>query len=100
MPPGVSAVPVAASVMRAYCRSIRGKAMTGSEVSCCCRILKDCKAAGGKGPDLYPESFLVTWNSGAAIIAKSFMCVLKKLQSPTKDLTILIVVGGLASLIA
>ena len=34
------------------------------------------------------------------MIAKSLMCVLKKLQRPTKDLTIFIVVGGLASLIA
>jgi hypothetical protein len=42
----------------------------------------------------------VTLNSGAAMVAKSLMCVLKKLHNPTKDLTILIVVGGLASLMA
>jgi hypothetical protein len=50
--------------------------------------------------DLYPESFLVTLNRGAAIIAKSLMWVRKKLQRPTKDLTIFMLVGGCASLIA
>jgi len=39
-------------------------------------------------------------NSGAAMVAKSLMCVRKKLQRATKDLTILTFVGGLASLIA
>jgi hypothetical protein len=34
------------------------------------------------------------------MVAKSLMCVLKKLHKPTKDLTILMFVGGLASLIA
>ncbi len=33
-PPGMSAVPIAASVISAYCQSDLGKAITGSEVSC------------------------------------------------------------------
>jgi hypothetical protein len=32
--PRVSPVPVATSMMRADCRSVLGKAITGSEVSC------------------------------------------------------------------
>ncbi len=39
-------------------------------------------------------------NNGAAIRAKSLMCVLKKLHRPTKDQIVLISVGGLASLMA
>ncbi len=38
--------------------------------------------------------------SGAAMIAKFLMWVLKKLHNPTKDLIVLTSVGGLASLIA
>jgi hypothetical protein len=41
-PPGVSAVPVAASVIKEYWRSNLGKAMTGSEMSC---LLRETKAA-------------------------------------------------------
>ncbi len=39
-------------------------------------------------------------NNRAAIMAKFFICVLKKLQSPTKDRIVFTSVGGLASLIA
>ncbi len=38
--------------------------------------------------------------SGAAMIAKFLMWVLKKLHNPTKDLMVLTSVGGLASLMA
>jgi hypothetical protein len=69
--------------------------MTGSDINCCCSPLKVCCASLGSGQYLYPESFLVTLKRGAAMTAKSLMCVLKKLQSPTKDLTILMFVGGL-----
>ncbi len=72
-PPGVSTVPMAASVIRAYWRSNRGKAMTGSEISCFRRFMKAAMAASDKGPPLYPESFLVSLNRGAAMIAKSLM---------------------------
>jgi len=37
---------------------------------------------------------------GAAMMAKSLMCVQKKLHNPTKDQTILMLVGGCASQIA
>jgi len=47
--------------------------------------LKACRASGGSGPDLYPESFLVTLKTGAAMVAKILMCAQKKLQRPTKD---------------
>ena len=95
-PPGVSAVPVAASVIRAYWRSSHGKAMTGSDMSCFLRFMKAAMAASGNGPPLYPESFLVSLNNGAAIIAKSLMWVRKKLQRPTNDLMVLTSVGALA----
>ena len=81
-PPGVSAVPVAASVIRAYWRSNQGKAITGSEMSCFLRVINTSMAASGRGPPLYPESFRVSLNRGAAMTAKSFMWVRKKLQSP------------------
>jgi hypothetical protein len=51
-PPGVSAVPVAALVMRAYCRSVLGKAITSSEISCFLKLMKASMAAGGRGPPL------------------------------------------------
>ncbi len=88
-PPGVSAVPVAASVIKAYWRSNLGKAMTGSEMSCLLRVLKAALASSGSGPPLYPESFLVSLKSGAATMAKFLMWVRKKLHRPTKDLIVL-----------
>ena len=54
-PPGVSAVPVAASVIKAYWQSNLGKAMTGSEMSCLRRVTKAALASSGSGPPLYPE---------------------------------------------
>ncbi len=39
-------------------------------------------------------------NRGAAMIAKFLMCVMKKLQSPTKEQIVFTSVGGFASLIA
>ncbi len=51
-PPGVSAVPVAASVIKVYWRSDFGKAITILEVSCFCRMKKAFKAFSGSGPDL------------------------------------------------
>ncbi len=65
-PPGVLAVPVTAFVIRAYWRSSRGKAMTGSEMSCFLRFIKASMAASAKGPPLYLESFLVSLNSDKA----------------------------------
>jgi hypothetical protein len=35
---------------------------------------------------VYSESFLVALFNGSQILAKSLMCVLKKLQRPTNDL--------------
>ncbi len=54
--------------------------------------------SGSNEPDLYPESFHVTLKSEAAMVAKSLMCIRKKLQRPTND--ILTLVGVSASLIA
>ncbi len=62
--------------------------------------MKACMAASGNGPPLYPESFWVSLNSGAAITAKSLMCVRKKLHNPTKDLIVLTSAGALAVWIA
>ncbi len=97
-PPGVSAVPVAASVIRVYWQSSHGKAMTGSEMSCFLRLMKAAMAASGKGPPLYLESFMVSLNNGAAMIAKSLMWVWKKLQRPTNDLMVLTSAKGSGSL--
>ena len=94
----MSAVPVAASVIRAYWRSSHGKAMTGSDMSCFLRFMKAAMAASGNGPPLYPESFLVSLNNGAAMIAKSLMWVWKKLQRPTNDLMVLTLAKGSGSL--
>jgi hypothetical protein len=43
---------------------------------------------------MYPESFLMTLKRGAAMIAKSLICVWNKLHSLTKDLTIFMFGGG------
>jgi hypothetical protein len=51
-PPAVSAVPVAASVIRAYWRSARGKAMTVFEVRELYRMQKASIASFGRGPTL------------------------------------------------
>ncbi len=99
-PPGVSAVLVAASVIRAYCQSVRGNAITGSETSCLCKLMNDFIAGSGRGPPLYPESFLVSQNNGAAITAKSLMCIRKKLHNLTKERIVLTSLGGLAVWIA
>ncbi len=48
------------------------------------------------GPFVYSESFRVALFSGSQILAKSFMCVLKKLHIPTKDLISSLVAGILA----
>jgi len=63
-PPGVSAVPFEASVMSAYCQSNLGKAISGSEVSCFWSIRKAHFASSDKGPDIYPESFWVSFRVG------------------------------------
>ncbi len=51
-PPGVSAVPVAASVISGYCLSALGKAIMGSEVRAFCSAEKAAMASLGKGPPL------------------------------------------------
>jgi len=99
-PPGVSAVPVTASVMRAYCRSVLGKAITSSKINCFRKLMKASMDAGGRGPPLKPESFRVSLNSGPVMTAKSLMCVRKKLHRPTKDRSVLTSLGGLAVWIA
>ena len=99
-PPGVSAVPVAAYVIKAYCLSALGNAMIGSEVSAFWSAEKAAIASFGSGPPLYPESLRVSLNRGAAMMAKFLMCVRKKLHRPMKDQIVLTSVGGLASLIA
>ncbi len=70
--------------------------MTGSEMSCFLRFMKEAMASSGKGPPLYPESFLVSLNRGAAMIAKFLMWVWKKLQRPMNDLMVLTSAGALA----
>ncbi len=99
-PRGVSAVPVAASVIKAYWRSNLGNAMTGSEISCLLRETKAALASSGNGPPLYPESFRVSLKSGAATMAKFLMWVRKKLHRPTKDLIVLTSAGVFAVSIA
>ncbi len=89
-------MPVAALVMMAYCQSVLGKAITGSEINFFCKLMKASMAAGGRGLPLYPESFRVSLNSGAAVTAKSLMCILKKLHRPMKDQIVLTSLGGLA----
>jgi hypothetical protein len=92
----VSAVPVAALVMSAYCQSVLGNAITGSEINYFHRLMKASIAGLGRGPPLYPESFQVSLNSEAAITAKSLMCILKKLHSPTKEQIVLMSLEALA----
>jgi len=74
--------------------------MTGSEVSEFLIILKVSIASLGSGPSLYLESLRVNLKSGAAMIAKFFMHVLKKMQRPTKDLIVFTSVAGFAFLMA
>jgi hypothetical protein len=99
-PLGVSAVPVAASVMSAYWRSVLRKAITGSEISCFLKLIKASMAEFGNVPPLYPESFRVSLNRGAAITVKYLMCVRKKLHRPMKDRIVLTSLGALAVWIA
>ena len=70
--------------------------MAGSEMSCLLRVLKAALASSGSGPPLYPESFLVSLNRGAATMAKFLMWVRKKLQRPTNDRIVLTSAGILA----
>ncbi len=51
-PPAMSAVPVAASVISAYCLSARGKAITGSDTRDFFRMQKASMASFGNGPPL------------------------------------------------
>ncbi len=95
-PPDVSAVLVAASVIRAYWRSNLGKAMTGSEMSCLLRVTKAALASSGNGPPL----FRVSLKSGAAMMAKFLMWVRKKLHRPTNDLIVVTSAGVFAVSIA
>ena len=99
-PPGVSAVPVAASVIKAYCLSALGNAMIGSEVRAFWSAEKAAIASFGSGPPLYPESLRGSLNRGAAMMAKFLMCVRKKLHRPTNEWIVLTSVGGLASFMA
>ncbi len=63
--------------------------------------MKASIAESGNGPPpLYPESFRVSLNRGAAITAKSLMCVQKKLHSPTKEQIIYTSLGAMALWIA
>ncbi len=48
----MSAVPVAASVISAYCLSALGKAIMGSEMRAFCNAEKAAMASLGKGPPL------------------------------------------------
>ncbi len=96
----MSAVPVAASVMSANCQLVRGNAITGSEISCFCKLMNASIAGLGRGPPLYPESFPMSLNNGAAITAKSLMCVQKKLHNPTKVQIVLTSLGAFAVWIA
>ncbi len=57
-------------------------------------------AASGSSADLYPEYFLVSQNSGAAMSVKFLTWVHKKLKGLTNEGIVLMYVGGLASLIA
>jgi hypothetical protein len=66
----VSAVPVAASVIKVYWQSARGMAMTGSDTKEFLKMQKASMASFGKGPPLYPESLGVNRKSGAAMMAK------------------------------
>jgi hypothetical protein len=70
--------------------SVLGNAITGS------KVMKSSIAGLGRGPPLYPESFWVSLNSGAAITEKFLMCVLKKLNSSTKEGIVLSSLGALA----
>ena len=81
-PPGFSAKPRLASVMRVYVRFCLGYATIGSEHRYDWRSWKDCKAALGNSPPFQLHSFLVIAVSSAVNCAKFLTCVRKKLQSP------------------
>ena len=86
IPTSTSAVPVDASTMRVYVLLPLGYAITGSEQSMALKFWYASSASPVIVPDLYVASFLVALFNGAHSLAKSFTHVLKKLQSPTKDL--------------
>jgi hypothetical protein len=60
--------------------------MIGSEHNIVFRFSNASLALPVIGPLEYSESFRVALFNGSQILAKSLMCVLKKLHKPTKDL--------------
>jgi hypothetical protein len=60
--------------------------MIGSVHNIVLSMLNASKAFPEMGSFVYSASFLVALFSGSQILAKSLMCVQKKLHSPTKDL--------------
>ncbi len=99
-PLGNSVVGLVALVIKVYFWPARGNANTGLALSWHCSCVNDWHAASGSSPERYLESYCVSLNSGAAIIAKSQIWFWKMLQSLMNDLIDLISVGGLALLIA
>jgi len=100
-PPGLSAIPVTASVMNVW--SYLGNVMMGMmgpEMSCFRCHLNACRACSGGSLSLYLESFLLNFNRWAAKIAKSLMWGVKKLQKHMKDWMVLMRVGGFSISIA
>ncbi len=81
-PPAVSAVPVAASVIRAYCLSALGNAMTGLDTKEFFKMQNVSIASLGKGPPLYLEFLHVSLNSEAAMMAKFLIWVRKNCTGP------------------
>jgi len=97
-PPAWVESPRAASVMRAYWRSRRGKLITGSEHRMDWSSRKAARAGAGSGTfAVNPESLRVRAVSGADIWAKLRTWVRKKLQSPRNWRTSLTELGGGAS---
>ena len=62
-------------------------ARQGFETIMFLRFKKDCFAAAGKGPLVYPEFLRINLFNGPEIRLKSFIARLKKLVSPMKART-------------
>ena len=99
IPPGVMAVPVEASTIRAYCLSYLGYATMGSDVRAALSLTNVSSASGRRGLPFHGEFLHWSLFKGWANKWKFLMCVLKKLHSPMKERTILMDVGKGAHLV-
>ncbi len=99
-PPGLTASPWQASVIKAYGSLSSGWWIKGSDIRIVFNSGYALSACSGRGPDLQGHSLLVSSVRGAVNCAKFHTCNLKKLHSPRNCLTSATSLGGWVAAIA